>query len=248
MSTLSRSSLAWAENLTIQKKQNTILTMLTEDKYVDQDIEFTIDVCPATVGTPSVSADSDKNTAEGPAGGVNISNILGTKVNSEPMTGYYVRIDTSASGTTPVTASGWIDSGNLNANVNISRYFPITPVTPLFKGGDVSGTASAAGVNAVLSSTNNSGVVINASGTASRQAVNYNGNVSGFVAKSDNDQAMSAGTSTALTGNTYYLNGVTINTPSTGVRTFSITVPNGNTTATFVFNVDSSGNVTITES
>ena len=40
---------------------------------------------------------------------------------------------------------------------------------------------------------------------------------------------------------------VTLSKPSSGTKTFSITVPNGNTTATFVFNVDSSGNVTITE-
>lgn len=44
------------------------------------------------------------------------------------------------------------------------------------------------------------------------------------------------------------LSGVTITAPESGTSTFSITVPNGNTTATFVFNVDSSGNVTITES
>lgn len=44
------------------------------------------------------------------------------------------------------------------------------------------------------------------------------------------------------------ITGVTLTAPSSGTKTFSITVPNGNTTATFVFNVDSSGNVTITES
>lgn len=44
------------------------------------------------------------------------------------------------------------------------------------------------------------------------------------------------------------ITGVTLTAPSSGTKTFSITVPNGNTTATFVFNVDTSGNVTITES
>lgn len=44
------------------------------------------------------------------------------------------------------------------------------------------------------------------------------------------------------------MTGVTILAPSSGTNSFSVTVPNGNSTATFVFNVDSSGNVTITES
>lgn len=50
---------------------------------------------------------------------------------------------------------------------------------------------------------------------------------------------------TAITGS---MNSVTLTAPSSGTVSFSITVPNGNSTATFVFNVDSSGNVTITES
>lgn len=43
------------------------------------------------------------------------------------------------------------------------------------------------------------------------------------------------------------ISGVTIQKPSSGTNTFSITVPDGSGTITFVFNVDSSGNVTITE-
>lgn len=51
---------------------------------------------------------------------------------------------------------------------------------------------------------------------------------------------------TSITGS---LSGVTINTPSSGTRSFSITVPNGqNSTITFVFTVDSSGNTTVAES
>ena len=51
---------------------------------------------------------------------------------------------------------------------------------------------------------------------------------------------------TSITGS---LSGVTINAPSSGTRSFSITVPNGQSSMiTFVFTVDSSGNVTIAES
>ena len=44
------------------------------------------------------------------------------------------------------------------------------------------------------------------------------------------------------------ITGINIPTPSTGTNTFSVKVPNGESTATFTFNVDTSGNVTITES
>ncbi len=50
----------------------------------------------------------------------------------------------------------------------------------------------------------------------------------------------------AITGS---LSSVTINAPSSGTRSFSITVPNGpNNMITFVFTVDSSGNTTVAES
>ena len=44
------------------------------------------------------------------------------------------------------------------------------------------------------------------------------------------------------------MTGVTLTTPSSGTNSFYVTVPNGNSTVTFVFNVDTGGNVTITES
>ena len=78
--------------------------------------------------------------------------------------------------------------------------------------------------------------------------------ITGNIAnKSSSDMTLSGVTVTAPAG--YYasngtktITGVTITAPSSGTSTFSVTVPNGNSTATFVFNVDSGGNVTITES
>ena len=43
------------------------------------------------------------------------------------------------------------------------------------------------------------------------------------------------------------MTGVTILAPSSGTNSFSITVPNGNGTITFVFNVYANGDVTVTE-
>lgn len=121
--------------------------------------------------------------------------------------------------------------------------------SPSFTGGGVSGTATASATNAsISSSTNNSGVSIAAAASATRAQVTYNGAVGGWVTKSNGAEALAASSATALTSTTYYINGVTLTKPSSGTRTFSVVVPNGATTATFVFNVDTSGNVTITES
>lgn len=119
--------------------------------------------------------------------------------------------------------------------------------TPAFTGGGVSGTASASATNASISdSTNNSGVSIVAAGSATRAQVTYNGAVGGWVTKANGAEALAVGSATALTNKTYYINGVTIPTPSSGTNQFNITVPNGSgATITFVFKVDSSGNTYI---
>lgn len=47
---------------------------------------------------------------------------------------------------------------------------------------------------------------------------------------------------------TKYVKGVSLTAPTSGTRQFYIQVPNGSGTTKFIFNVDSSGNVTVTES
>lgn len=145
------------------------------------------------------------------------------------------------------TTAGYISySPHTNGD---TTYLKIFTDEPAFIGGSISGTASASSASASLSnSTNNSGISITASASATRAAINYDGEVSGWVSKSNGDTALAAGSATNLTDTTYYLNGVTLTKPSSGTRSFSVTVPNGSSTATFVFNVDTSGNVTITES
>lgn len=120
------------------------------------------------------------------------------------------------------------------------------PVTPVFTGGGISGTATASAVNASVSTeTNNSGVTIDAECDVVRSDVVYDGNTYGIVDQDDGDIAL-AGTSESMTPTTYYINGVTITAPESGTRTFSVTVPNGSgNTITFVFTVDANGNTTI---
>lgn len=150
---------------------------------------------------------------------------------------------TKASGTKIV-----LDTDKKYITKDIELTIDAQTATPAFTGGGVSGTASASATNASISdSTNNSGVSIVAAGSATRAQVTYNGAVGGWVTKANGAEALAVGSATALTSTTYYINGVTLTTPSSGTRTFSVVVPNGNTTATFTFNVDTSGNVTIVE-
>lgn len=139
-----------------------------------------------------------------------------------------------------------LDTDHKYLNKDIELTINAQTATPAFTGGGVSGTASVSATNATISdSTNNSGVSIVASGSAIRAQVTYNGAVGGWVTKANGAEALAAGDATALTNKTYYINGVTLTKPSSGTRSFSITVPDGNNTVTFVFSVDSSGNVII---
>ena len=160
---------------------------------------------------------------------------------------------TNLTGTVTLTkASGTkvtLDTDKKYLTKDIELTINATTATPVFKGGAVSGTATASSSNAsISSSTNNSGVSIIAGGSAVRAKIQYNAAVEGWVSKAADADAYAASNTTDLTSTTYYINGVTLTAPLSGTRTFSITVPNGNTTATFVFNVDTSGNVTVTES
>jgi len=79
----------------------------------------------------------------------------------------------------------------------------------------VSGTGSASGTNASLSTTkNNSGISISAGGSATpnRTSVQYYGRISGWVSKSGGEVAMAqdTGTATALSSTTYYVDDITV--------------------------------------
>ena len=130
---------------------------------------------------------------------------------------------------------------------DINLEITVPSAEPSFTGGAVTGTAIATGNSCSISdSTNNSGVSITASASATRAKVAYSQAVSGWVNKTSGADAYSSDTAD-LTNTTYYINGVTIAAPNSGTRTFTITVPNGNSNnLTFTFTVDANGNTTIT--
>ena len=115
--------------------------------------------------------------------------------------------------------------------------------TPAFDGGTLSGTATGTYTNATTSDNDTSGVSVVASATANRTAVLYNGAVDGWVTKSDNAATdVGAISNQALTSETKYITGVNIGNS----KNFNITVPNGASTMTLNFAVDTSGNVLVT--
>jgi len=127
---------------------------------------------------------------------------------------------------------------------NVALTLSAQSATPAFDGGTLNNkSATATFTNATTSTTNTSGVAIQAKGAAGRDALLYNGAVEGWVSANDDAVASAAIASSEWNGTTYYLTGVNIDAPASGTKEFSITVPNGDEgNVTFYFIVDASGN------
>lgn len=231
-------------DITLTKQTGTVLTLGTERKYVDNDVFFDISV---KSGAGTVTIASTDASIESDASGRNISGSVGSKSSSAPSSGYYLKVDASGTGSSAVTAAGWLDAGSIGtASATGSFYFPVDTATASITGTNVlTPSASVSGTNVTLSNTNN-GISIVASGGGSASAsISATGNQSGYISSGDSlGTATVSSTSESTTASTF-LSGVTLNKPASGVNSFSITVPNGNSMATFTFNVDAEGNVTI---
>lgn len=136
-----------------------------------------------------------------------------------------------------------LDTDKKYVEKDIALTLEAQSASPAFTGGTISGTATATYTNASISTTNDSGVSVQAKGSANRAAVTYSGAVNGWVTANNGATAYGASASaTALTPETKYITGVDIKTS----KNFNITVPNGSSSITFNFAVDANGNVTVT--
>lgn len=193
-------------------------------------------------GTASARVSTAGYAASSLTGSGSISGTATATTTSKNSSVYYIPIPKAtyggSNGNITITSAGYLPANEVIASMDT--------VTPTFKGGALNSKgASATGTNAILGTSNNSGISILAKGTAGRDAVLYDGAVSGYISASDNTVASAAVASSAWNGTTYYLKEVTLAKPSSGSREFGIKVPNGDSTITFVFHVDSSGNVTV---
>lgn len=256
MAKLTTSNGQFAQTFTVNTQTGSYILLSTANKYLDKDIKITTNVQSAVPAANTASADVNVSTTDGSNAGVNISGVVGTKATTEPTSGYYIAMTASGSGSSKITTAGWIGTGALNvASTTATKYFPITGASLTFSGGALNGKAATATFvnsdNKVISTAStdsyNNGLSVLAKGTAGRAAVTYT-NTAGYIPAHTSAQNASSAVSTSTwNGTTYYLTGVKLAAPSSGIAKFDITVPNGSTSdfITFQFQVDTSGNVTV---
>lgn len=184
-----------------------------------------------TIGSGSASADFTN---------ANIS----TYFNSGTSSSYSISITPRYS-----TNAGYV--GNASAQAGTTTYYSIKTASPTFSAAPTGGsTATAVSSSCSISnSTNNSGVAIQTKYSISAVNISYAAASTGWIDKAANATTGSQTTAKGSTNGTkYYINGVTLTAPSGDTpRTFTITVPDGNSTdtVTFRFSVDKNYNVTV---
>ena len=248
MATLTPSANGMLGSITLTKQTGTLLTLATDDTYVDDDIQFTIGVQSGAGAAGSASADANvESTDDSSVGGTNVYSAIGTKQSTEPTSGYYIRIGASATGNSQITTAGWLDAGSLQAaSATATVFYPVDAAQATLTGTNtVTPSASVTGSNVTLSNTNNGISVTATGGGTARAAVSGAVSGSGFALAGDSLGNANIDASSATTTAQTYISGVTIEAPASGTRSFSVTVPNGNSTVTFTFTVDSNGNVVI---
>ena len=127
-----------------------------------------------------------------------------------------------------------------------TAYYKIKTASPTFSAAPTGGS-TATGTNCSISNTtNNSGVSVQTKYSINAVAINYAAAATGWI-----DKAASAATGSnttaksATNGTAYYINGVTMTTPSSGTRTFTVTAPSGGTNHTYTFTQDANGRTSI---
>lgn len=223
-------------------------------------ISFAYGTTTTTSGTKKPVI-SKQNT---PSGITNAAD--GNATTTVPSSGVYVAIKTAENTATltakeTITTAGFVPTDEFNNNTILvgatasdMTYIPIKTTSLSFAGGALNNKAAIATFvnanNKVISTTNtdsyNNGLSVQAQGTAGRAAVTYT-NSAGWLDAHSSTSASGAVAASTWNGTTYYLTGVKIAPPSSGIAKFDITVPNGNTTdfITFQFQIDTEGNVTV---
>ena len=229
-------------DINLTKQTGTVLTLSTEHKYVNNDVFFNISVqegaATATIASTDASIESDLS-------GRNISGIIGTKASSVPSTGYYLKVDATGTGSSAVTTAGWVNTGNIGtASATGSFYFPVTEATGVITGTNtVTPSASISGSNVTLSNTNNGISVTSTGGGSASASATCTSSQAGYIPNNQTIGTQTIVGSSQSTIATSYISGVTLSTPESGTRSFSVTLPNGNSdTITLTFTVDSTGN------
>ena len=234
-------------DITLTKQTGTVLTLSTAEKYVDRAIQFGLEVQSGASAADVAEANAYvESTDDAGSGGVNISGVIGNKTTTEPSSGYFIRVRATASGNSRITTAGWMDAGSLaSASDEETMFFPVNAASLGVSGTNtVTPTASIAGSNVTLSNTDNGISMTATGGGTARAAVTGSASAAGYAPAGEFDSENIDAASQTTQAQTY-ISGVNLTAPTTGTRSFAITVPNGSSTVTFTFTVDSDGNVTI---
>ena len=201
-------------SVTLTKKTGTVLTLNTDKKYVTDDVKFNLAVQAGEGAANSASADVDIESADGSAGGVNISSSIGEKQGSEPSEGYYIRAKASGSGSSKISTAGWMDKGNLTAaSTTAVKYFPVT------SGSVTSGTAN---ITSLTKSYNSSSGKFDISGSANVSAPVID--TAGYVGSANETHAKNGGATVSAS-----LDKIVGSTAITGTRTYKPSISKQNT-------------------
>ena len=121
----------------------------------------------------------------------------------------------------------------------------VATANPAFDGGALTNKAATATFTNITTSDTDNGISVLTKGTAGRAAVQYNGAVSGWVEKEDNNVASAAVAASTWDGTTYYITGVTVPTD----KTFTVTTQADtalDSTSTLTINNSANRQVSIT--
>lgn len=125
---------AWEIDYTIAAAGDKLITLATENTFVDKDIEIEISTPAGALGSGTGSADASSD----------ISGLLGTASSSQPATGHYVKVEADAN--VAVATSGWLDAED-DVDVTIAdKYYPITEGAQTISGGALSEGAKSSAI------------------------------------------------------------------------------------------------------
>lgn len=99
-------------------------------------IPITTGVAAANASAASITIETTDDSSKA---GVNVQSILGTAADSEPTSGYFLRIKADGSGSSKVTTAGWFPTGALaTSSTSTTKFYPVTAAAAT-----VSGTTAA---------------------------------------------------------------------------------------------------------
>ena len=125
---------AWEIDYTIAAAGDKLITLATENTFVDKDIEIEISTPAGALGSGTGSADASSD----------ISGLLGTASSSQPATGHYVKVEADAN--VAVATSGWLDAEDYVDVTIADKYYPITEGAQTISGGALSEGAKSSAI------------------------------------------------------------------------------------------------------